>query len=247
MDRAAIKNMKTAYSKIIEAELLKLKNNTRASDVARFFKTGPGEYGEGDKFLGHTVPQVRKIAAGHKDADIKTIEALLQSEFHEIRFCGLVILTNKYKKCKDLNEKRRLYNFYVRQIKEGAVNNWDLIDVPGSVLGEYLIYTDKPIAELIKFAKSKNLWIRRSAVIFTFPFIRIGDVKPTLEICKLLLEDEHDLIHKASGWALREVGKKNISALREFLGKYSKEMPRTMLRYSIERLPETERKKWLQK
>ena len=222
-----------------------MKNSTRASDVARFFKTGPGEYGEGDRFLGHTVPQVRKVAGEHKDADIKTIEALLQSEFHEIRFCGLVILTNQYKKSKDLKEKKRFYDFYVRQIKDGAVNNWDLIDVPGSVIGEYLMSTEDPVDTLTKFAKSKNLWIRRSAVIFTFPFIRVGDVQPTIEICELLLKDEHDLIHKASGWALREVGKRNIGALRDFLGEYSQVMPRTMLRYSIEKLPETERRSWL--
>lgn len=237
--------MSTANSKEIISQLLKIKNKTRAIDVARFFKTGPGEYGEGDRFLGLTVPQIRKIAGDHKSADINTIEALLQSEFHEIRFCGLVILTNQFKKSKSLDEKKIIYNFYIRQIKEGAVNNWDLIDVPGSTIGEYLLDTDNPLDTLIKFAKSKNLWIRRSAVIFTFPFIRIGDVKPTLKICELLIDDDHDLIHKATGWALREAGKRNISALRGFLNEYSEVMPRTMLRYAIEKLPERERKGWL--
>ena len=237
--------MSTANSKEIISQLLKIKNKTRAIDVARFFKTGPGEYGEGDRFLGLTVPQIRKIAGDHKSADINTIEALLQSEFHEIRFCGLVILTNQFKKSKSLDEKKIIYNFYIRQIKEGAVNNWDLIDVPGSTIGEYLLDTDNPLDTLIKFAKSKNLWIRRSAVIFTFPFIRIGDVKPTLKICEILIDDDHDLIHKATGWALREAGKRNISALRGFLNEYSEVMPRTMLRYAIEKLPERERKGWL--
>ncbi len=237
--------MDTALSKEISSQLIKSKNPTRANDVARFFKTGPGEYGEGDRFLGLTVPQIRNIAGGHKSADIETIEALLQSEFHEIRFCGLVILTNQFKKSKSLDEKKSFYNFYVRQIKEGAVNNWDLIDVPGSTIGEYLLNTDNPMTTLSKFAKSKNLWIRRSAVIFTFPFIRIGDVKPTIEICEILIDDEHDLIHKATGWALREVGKRNIAALRGFLSQYCDVMPRTMLRYSIEKLPENERKRWL--
>lgn len=237
--------MSTANSKEIISQLLKIKNKTRAIDVARFFKTGPGEYGEGDRFLGLTVPQIRNIAGDHKSADINTIEALLQSEFHEIRFCGLVILTNQFKKSKSLDEKKIIYNFYIRQIKEGAVNNWDLIDVPGSTIGEYLLDTDNPLDTLIKFAKSKNLWIRRSAVIFTFPFIRIGDVKPTLKICELLIDDDHDLIHKATGWALREAGKRNISALRGFLNEYSEVMPRTMLRYAIEKLPERERKGWL--
>lgn len=237
--------MSTAHSKEISSQLLKIKNKTRAIDVARFFKTGPGEYGEGDQFLGLTVPQIRKIASQHKQADIKTIEALLQSEFHEIRFCGLVILTDQFNKCKSQDEKKRIYNFYVRQIKNGAVNNWDLIDVPGSTIGEYLLDTDEHIEVLKKFAKSKNLWVRRSAVIFTFPFIRIGDVKPTIEICELLIGDDHDLIHKATGWALREVGKRNVAALRGFLNEYCDVMPRTMLRYAIEKLPESERKRWL--
>jgi 3-methyladenine DNA glycosylase AlkD len=233
-----------AVNQVIK-DLERLKNPRKASDLQRFFQTGPGGYGEGDLFLGITVPQTRVLARHHAQLSLADIEELLLSEFHEIRFCALVILTEQYRKTKNLADKKKIFEFYVRHIKNGAVNNWDLIDVPGSVIAEYLTYIEEPLDILVRFAKSRILWIRRSAVIFTFPFIRQGTVDPTLVISELLLTDKHDLIHKATGWALREVGKRDISALRSFLTENSHKMPRTMLRYAIEKLPESERQKLL--
>jgi 3-methyladenine DNA glycosylase AlkD len=233
-----------AVNQIIR-ELEQLKNPSKASDLQRFFQTGPGGYGEGDRFLGIKVPVVRSVARRYPTLELGDIENLLKSEFHEIRFCALVILTEKYKKTRELSEKKKIFDFYARQIKSGSVNNWDLIDVPGSIIGEYLMHTDDPLETLVKYSRSKNLWIRRSSVIFTFPFIRKGIVEPTLVIAELLIDDKHDLIHKATGWALREAGKKDITALRSFLKENSAVMPRTMLRYAIEKLPESERQKWL--
>lgn len=239
--------MSSSTVKSVIYELQKLKNSTRANELQRFFQTGPGMYGEGDLFLGLTVPQVRGVAKGYQKLSLEEIDELLESEYHEVRFCGLVILTEQYKKTKDLATKKKFYDFYVKAIKTGAVNNWDLIDVPGSVIGEYLLHTEEPLDVLAKFSKSKSIWVRRSAVIFTFPFIRTGNVLPTLVISELLINDKHDLIHKATGWALREAGKRDVSALRSFLNENSEVMPRTMLRYAIEKLPEAERKKWLAK
>jgi 3-methyladenine DNA glycosylase AlkD len=233
-----------AVNQVIQ-ELDRLKNPRKASDLQRFFQTGPGGYGEGDLFLGITVPQTRVVARQHAQLSLAEIEELLLSEFHEIRFCALVILTEQYRKRKNLADKKKFFEFYVRQIKNGAVNNWDLIDVPGSVIGEYLTHIENSLDVLIRFSRSKNIWIRRSSVIFTFPFIRQTDIEPTLIISESLITDQHDLIHKATGWALREVGKRDITALRSFLKENSSIMPRTMLRYAIEKLPESERQKWL--
>jgi 3-methyladenine DNA glycosylase AlkD len=237
--------MSSQNVKSLKSDLLKLKNQRKASDLQRFFQTGPGGYGEGDRFLGITVPVVRSVARQYLTLQLNEIKELLQSEFHEVRFCALVILTEQYKKSKELTLKKKLFDFYVREIRSGSVNNWDLIDVPGSIIGEYLMHTDDPLETLVKYSRSKNLWIRRSSVIFTFPFIRKGNVEPTLVISELLINDKHDLIHKATGWALREVGKRDITALRSFLKENSALMPRTMLRYAIEKLPEAERQKWL--
>jgi 3-methyladenine DNA glycosylase AlkD len=173
------------------------------------------------------------------------IAELVESDFHEERFCGLAILTEQFNRSSDPLFRKKIYELFVKKIESGYVNNWDLIDVPGSRIGEYLLTLDEPLEILVKYARSKNLWIRRSAVIFTFPFIRIGEFQPTLQICRLLIKDKHDLIHKATGWALREVGKKDITSLRKFLNENVSLMPRTMLRYAIEKLPETERKRWL--
>jgi 3-methyladenine DNA glycosylase AlkD len=226
-------------------ELERLRNPRKASELQRFFQTGPGGYGEGDLFLGIPVPQTRVVARHHAHLSLVDIEELLLSEFHEIRFCALVILTEQYKKALEVAAKKKFFDFYARQIKVGSVNNWDLIDVPGSIIGEYLMHADDPLETLVKYSRSKNLWIRRSSVIFTFPFIRKGNVEPTLVISELLINDKHDLIHKATGWALREVGKKDITALRSFLRENSALMPRTMLRYAIEKLSVSERQKWL--
>jgi len=218
---------------------------SRAHHSQKFFKTGPGEYGEGDVFLGLTVPDVRKIADAHKDLPLKEIAQLLDSHLHESRLCGLVILTYQYKKLKIVKEKKLIFDFYLEHLKLGNINNWDLVDVSAPTIGEYLMDHSDAYSFLKKLSRSKSLWERRVSIIFTFAFIRKGEVVLTFEIAELLLDDDHDLIHKAVGWMLREAGKQDVMLLRKFLSEHSHDMPRTMLRYAIERLPERERKKWL--
>jgi 3-methyladenine DNA glycosylase AlkD len=229
----------------VQKEIQALANRGRAHDLQKFFQTAPGQYGEGDVFLGLTVPQVRAIAREYKGISLREIEVLIRSKFHEVRLCGLVILTLQYKATKERKEKKRLFDLYMRAMTGGYINNWDLVDVTAPIVGEYLIDTDDPYILLSKLAKSKSLWQRRVSIVFTFAFIRSGDIEPTFEIAEKLLGDQHDLIHKAVGWALREAGKLNGVELRNFLSAHSHEMPRTMLRYSIEKFPERERKKWL--
>ena len=226
-------------------EIQALSNRGRAQDLQKFFQTAPGQYGEGDIFLGLTVPQVRTVAKKYKEISLKELEAITRSDFHEVRLCGLVILTLKYKSAKERSEKKNLFDVYIKATTRGYINNWDLVDVSAPIIGEYLIDLDDPYILLYKLAKSKSLWQRRVSMVFTFAFIRAGDIEPTFEMAEKLLHDEHDLIHKAVGWALREAGKLNGIALRKFLSTHSHEMPRTMLRYSIEKFPERERKKWL--
>ena len=226
-------------------EIQALSNRGRAHDLQKFFQTAPGQYGEGDIFLGLTVPQVRTVAKEYKAISLDEIDVLVRSKFHEVRLCGLVILTLQYKAAKERKTKKKLFDLYMKAMTDGYINNWDLVDVTAPIIGEYLIDTDDPYVLLYKLAKSKSLWQRRVSMVFTFAFIRSGDIEPTFEIAEKLLHDKHDLIHKAVGWALREAGKLNGIALRKFLTSHSHEMPRTMLRYSIEKFPERERKKWL--
>ena len=229
------------------AELRALGKPSRVHALQHFYKTAPGEYGEGDVFLGLSVPQSRSIAKAFRVMELLQIEKLLASKFHEVRLCGLIILTKQFKANKEMKERREFFNFYVKQLKLGRVNNWDLVDVSAPTIGAYLLDVKDPYPALIKLAKSNSLWERRTAILFTFAFIRTGEFAPTLEISELLLKDHHDLIHKATGWMMREVGKRDPSLLRNFLIEHVLEMPRTMLRYSIEKLPETERQKWLKK
>ena len=226
-------------------ELQALAKPKHAFELQRFFKTAKGQYGEGDRFLGLTVPEVRKIANEYKKLKLAEIEELTSSQFHEMRLCGLIILTLQYKASSTRVEQKKLFNFYMKQAKAGRINNWDLVDVSAPIIGAYLIDESDPYPFLEKLAKSKSLWERRLSIIFTFAFIRVGELDLTFDIAERLLKDEHDLIHKATGWMLREAGKRDVRALREFLTSHSKAMPRTMLRYSIEKLPESERKKWL--
>lgn len=228
-------------------ELRALGKPARVQALQSFYKTAPGEYGEGDVFLGLSVPQSRSIAKAFRAMELSEIEKLLASKFHEVRLCGLIILTNQFKANNEVKNKREFFNFYVKQLKLGRVNSWDLVDVSAPTIGEYLLEIENPLPTLIKLAKSRSLWERRSAILFTFPFVRAGYFAPTVEISELLLKDKHDLIHKASGWMMRELGKRDPSLLRSFLNEHVVEMPRTMLRYSIEKLPETERQKWLKK
>ena len=229
----------------VQKEIQALANRGRAHDLQKFFQTAPGQYGEGDVFLGLTVPQVRSIAREYKGISLREIEVLIQSKFHEVRLCGLVILTLQYKATKERKEKKKLFDLYMKAMAAGYINNWDLVDVTAPIIGEFLIETEDPYILLNKLAKSKSLWQRRVSIVFTFAFIRSGDIEPTFLMAEKLLGDKHDLIHKAVGWALREAGKLNGKELRSFLSKHSHEMPRTMLRYSIEKFPERERKQWL--
>ena len=226
-------------------EIQALSNRGRAHDLQKFFQTAPGQYGEGDVFLGLTVPQVRTVAKEYKAISLDEIDLLVRSKFHEVRLCGLVILTLQYKAAKERKTKKKLFDLYMKAMTDGYINNWDLVDVTAPIIGEYLIDSDDPYVLLYKLAKSTSLWQRRVSMVFTFAFIRSGDIEPTFEMAEKLLHDKHDLIHKAVGWALREAGKLNGIALRNFLAAHSHEMPRTMLRYSIEKFSERERKKWL--
>ena len=228
-------------------ELKKRSNKSQAVLAQRFFKTAKGEYGYGDIFIGVRVPAVRQIARKYQLLSLPEIEKLTSSKLHEIRLCGLVIITMQYKRAKGEIEQKRLFEFYLKQIKKGRVNNWDLVDVTAPIMGGYLIPRSDSMQLLKKLAKSKDLWQRRSAILFTFAYIRNRELKPTITIVKMLINDKHDLIQKASGWALREVGKKNLAFLRSFLKDNSPMMGRTCLRYAIERLSEPERESWLAK
>ena len=216
-----------------------------AIDLAWFYKTGPGEYGEGDKFLGVKVPETRAVAREYRNADWATISALARSEYHEDRLCAVVILTTQFEKAKDPGLRKDLFDKYLSLYDSGAINSWDLVDVSANRFGKVLVNDPKAIEFLLKRARSKNLWIQRSAVILTFPMIAQLDMAPTIAISKELIDHPHDLIHKAVGWALREMGKKDLRALRDFLEQHSATMPRTALRYAIEKLSEKERQDWL--
>jgi len=232
-------------AKNVITDLKSLASAKKAKDLQWFFKTGPGQYAEGDIFLGVMVPQNRKIAKKYADLPLTEINKLTESDFHEVRFCGLLILVSQFEKAKTKEIRKKLFDFYMNQLKAGFINNWDLIDVTGVRMGTYLTTEKSALKTLKELAKSKNLWERRMSVIFTFSFQKIGDPYPTLEMADILLKDDHDLIHKAVGWALREVGKMDGPLLRNYLKENVSEMPRTMLRYSIEKFSPTERKRWL--
>jgi 3-methyladenine DNA glycosylase AlkD len=227
----------------IKRELLSLADEERAKILQRFFKTGEGEYGEGDIFIGITTPEQRIISKKYSSLPLAKIQELLDSKIHEERSVGGLILTYKYEKSNE-EEKANIANFYLKNAKK--FNNWDLVDLTApKVLGNFLLYKKSERKVLYDLAKSKNLWEKRISIISTFAFIRKGEFEDTLEISKLLLNDSHDLLHKAVGWMLREVGKKDEKILKEFLkGNYSN-LKRTTLRYSIERFPEEERKMFL--
>ena len=226
-------------------ELRKRIKSLASPDIAKtmqwFFKTGKGEYGEGDVFAGLKVPTQRKIAREFKELSLSDLKELLSSKIHEERLISLLILVDNYEKG-DEKEKESIYSFYIKNRK--GINNWDLVDLSApKIVGKYLFDKDKSI--LFKFASSKNLWERRIAILSTYEFIRNEQYDTTLKIAKTLLEDEHDLIHKAVGWMLREIGKKDLEVEEKFLKKHYNKMPRTMLRYAIEKFPETKRKKYL--
>lgn len=222
-------------------ELKKLANPERAKLSARYFKTGKGEYAEGDLFCGLTTPQVRAVAGKFQDLPLSEVEQVLQGRYHEERTVALIILKYQFHKG-DEATKRKIYELYLRNTKH--INNWDLVDISaGEILGVYLANKRRDI--LFQLAKSKMLWERRMAIMATFYYIRQGEYSDTLKISEILLKDEHDLIHKAVGWMLREVGKQDKKTEEEFLRKNLKIMPRTMLRYAIEKFPEKERRLFL--
>ncbi|PIN74307.1 DNA alkylation repair protein [Candidatus Woesearchaeota archaeon CG10_big_fil_rev_8_21_14_0_10_45_16] len=223
----------------IESELQTAADPQKAPLFQRFFKTGKGQYGEGDIFLGLTVPEQRKIAKRYKDLPLEDVETLLRSKFHEHRLTALFILMFQYR-----NDKDKIIKVYLDNLKH--VNNWDLVDssAPG-LLGDYLLDKDREL--LYKLARSDDLWEKRIAVISTFAFIKNNDFDDTLKISEILLPDKHDLIHKAVGWMLREVGKRDQEVEEKFLRRYHKVMPRTMLRYAIEKFDEPKRKEYLKK
>jgi 3-methyladenine DNA glycosylase AlkD len=223
-------------------DLQEVAKEEKISKFQSFFKTGKGEYGEGDIFIGISVPENRKVVKKHKNASLEQIQELLQSKIHEHRLCGLLIMVDQYQKTK---QKEDIFNFYLKNISR--VNNWDLVDSSADkIIGVHIFQTDKKL--IYKLVESKNLWERRIAVISTFYFIKKGQFQDTLKIAEILLNDDEDLIHKAVGWMLREMGKKGgMEKLIEFLDKNSQKMPRTMLRYSIEKLDEEQRRRYLNK
>ncbi len=220
-------------AKDIADELNALENPADAAFLQRFFKTGKGQYGEGDVFIGLRVPQTRVIAKKYRDLPLLEIEKLLDSPIHEHRLCAVIIMTERAKRAKDDSEKEDLYQLYLR--RSDRINNWDIIDIScGHVVGGYLL--DKPRDQLYKLVKSKVMWERRIAIISTSRFIADGQVDDTFELAEKLLRDDQDLIHKATGWMLREAGKRDELRLKDFLDQYAAVMPRTMLRYSLEKL-----------
>jgi 3-methyladenine DNA glycosylase AlkD len=224
------------------AELKKTESKKDAEILQWFFKTGKGEYGEGDKFLGIRVPKTREIAKKYKKLTSEEINKALKSKYHEERLCALLILVEKYSRTSE-DEKEKIVKFYLANTK--YINNWDLVDLTApKILGKHLLNRNRKI--LTKLSRSENLWERRISIISTFEFIRNKDFSDTLKISKLLLKDEHDLIHKAVGWMLREIGKRNLETEEEFLKKHYNKMPRTILRYAIEKFPEKKRLAYLE-
>jgi len=214
-----------------------------AERLAAFFKTKEGQYGEHDRFIGVTVPTLRKIAKSYYHLALDDLEKLIASEFNEERFLALVILISQYQKAEDI-DKKLFYEFYLNNIK--YVNNWNLVDLSAHyIIGAYLWDKDKDY--LFTLAKSDILWDRRISVVATWYFIKNNELGVTFEISKLLLNDKHDLIHKAVGWMLREAGKKDEKQLIDFLSSHILQMPRTTLRYAIEKFSQETRKKYLLK
>ena len=221
----------------IRKAISKQKNPTQALVLQRFFKTGKGEYGAGDIFYGIKVPEQRTIAKQFMDLGLDNLKTLIRSKVHEERLIAAFILVDQYKRG-DEKKKKIIFDFYLKNRK--GINNWDLVDLSApKIVGMHLL--DKEKKMLYKFANSKDLWEKRISIISTQTFIREHFYEDTLNISKILLHDKHDLIHKAVGWMLREIGNRDLETEEEFLKKHYKTMPRTMLRYAIEKFPEQKR------
>lgn len=226
-----------------------LERHANAEDaifLQRFFKTGEGQYGAGDVFIGIRVPQTRQVCRQFKDVPLDEVEILLKSPIHECRLAAVILLTNLFAKA-DESERKKIYEFYLTALNGGCINNWDIVDSSAEfIIGGYLF--SKPKKILFTLAASNDVWHRRAAVLATFQFIKRGNATVTLELAEVLLHDPHDLIQKAVGWMLREIGKRiDRRPLLAFLDKHAYEMPRTMLRYAIEHLPPSQRKMYMQK
>ncbi|HEY7912424.1 MAG TPA: DNA alkylation repair protein [Blastocatellia bacterium] len=226
----------------VRAQLHAMSNERYARALQGFFKTGPGEYGEGDIFLGIRVPEIRKLAARSGALGADELMELLTSPIHDERMLALVIMNGRFSKG-DQSARRSIYETYLGNTRH--INNWDLVDLSAPhIVGAFLF--DKNRRPLYSLAKSASLWERRISIVSTFRFIRAGQFDDTLRLSKILLRDREDLIHKAVGWMLREVGKRDLSIEEEFLREHYKLMPRTMLRYAIERIPEARRRRYLE-
>jgi len=230
-------------SKEIRQELEQYIDPVKREYLPKFFKTGKGQYGEGDQFLGIVVPNTRIVAKRHKDAPFEVMAELLQSEWHECRLCALLMLVERFKKC-DEKGKKEIYDFYLTQTTR--INNWDLVDLsaPG-IVGDYL--KDKPRDVLYRLADSSLLWEQRIAVVSTYSLIKNNDFIDIIALSERLLHHKHDLMQKAVGWMLREMGKRDKDLLVQFLEKHCRTMPRTMLRYAIEKFPEDERREFMKR
>jgi 3-methyladenine DNA glycosylase AlkD len=232
-------------------------NKPQAAILQRFFKTGPGQHGAGDRFLGLKVPLQRQIAYKYRDLSLSAVKELLKSRIHEFRLVGLMILVEQYERSEDMKERKKIVDFYLKNTQ--GINNWDLVDLSVyKILGDFLWRQEKFLTKeakslsvksrkiLDKLAESENLWERRMAMVATYAFIKAGRHEETFALAKKLLRDEHDLIHKAVGWMLRETGKRvSRSRLLEFLDEHHRSMPRTALRYAIEHLTPSERDHYL--
>jgi len=227
----------------LKNELQQLAEPKQQQILQGFFKTGKGEYGEGDIFLGIKVPVQRSLSKKYQTLSVTDIQALLQSKFHEYRFTALILLITHYNKA-DNHQKSKLFDFYLHNTKH--INNWDLVDISAPhIVGDYLL--DKPRDILYQLASESNLWEKRIAMIATMTFIKNNEFQDCLQLAEILIDDEHDLIHKAVGWMLREVGKRDKMIEEQFLNKYYKQMPRVMLRYAIEKFDDDKRKFYLRK
>lgn len=234
--------MISACSSVV-CELQVLADPKKASFFPRFFKTGKGQYGEGDTFLGVTVPDTRRVAKKYADvASEKDIETLLLNPYHEVRLTALLILVYQYQTSKDSRQKKCIVDFYTTHRE--CINNWDLVDTSAyKILGDYLLTHDRKI--LYRFASTPHLWTQRIAIVSTYAFIRAGQFDDTLKLADIFLTHPHDLMQKAVGWMLREVGKRDTAVLQTFLHQHASRMPRTMLRYAIERLSPATKKRYM--
>ena len=230
---------------LVAAELRALASDKVAAQRSSFFKTGKGEYGFGDHFLGIEVPKLRVVAKKYQELSKVEIKKLASSKFHEDRFVALAILVVQYKKAKQSPAQKELFDFYMELVELNRVNNWDLVDITAPYLGTYLVDNPSSKKLLAALARSNDLWKQRVSVMFTWAHIRASQHQVALDQIEKFLSHPHDLIHKACGWMLREVGKKDLALLRGFLSKHASVMPRVMLRYAIEKLSEQERAKWL--